>query len=384
MNATKTTTVITPSDLEMHSLDATWPQRRAEFLKLVSPRTLFYTKQQLISAIQLVAQTRGHLQSHHGQVEISNLAYKELRNAIALKNSALNRSWERYCLKKDIDLAEHAVVPRIFRYSGFYLANTTLVYSLIRNWWPSFLPGGPAVSWLFWNALNQTYNTGLDYCNRTISDEDMERYDVSDGKISRMRQFFHHSGLLYSATVSTACLVNWLAAHFLPKKYPAILTRSYLTFIPPTIACFAAHAVTMYGICWKVWRHGVTPLDENNVPVVVTDESGTKVKASKKAGWIALNCNMIQRTATLAAAMVIPSSGMWLLEKKTPVFAKFPKLHTPSYLFLVFATLYGCLPWTISFFPQRMPISVDRLEPEYHSLREKNGSPRVIYIDKGL
>lgn len=377
---------ITLSDLAIHSQFASWNDRRAGFQKSISARNLFHSKEELISSIKYVDKISSMLHTPGcEQIRITQSAASKLQRAKSLKHSAIHPDWERFYKERGEDVLQ-AQIPRVFRYSGFYFFNTLMVSALLINPGASILGVGGAR--IFWSWMNQTYNTGLDYSNRGVSSQEMER--LTSGKDQshlinpQIDNFVKHSGSVYATAVATACSVNWFVSERLPKYFP-ILSRASLRFLPPTIACFGAHGATMYFSCYRAWRHGVNVFDENGKVIQVTNEKGENTSLSKKAGLACLNRNMLQRVVTLVAAMAIPTVGITMIEKNTTLFKRYPRVKLPAFLTLVVGTLYAVLPWTISYYPQQLSISTNKLEKEFQGLQTISGIPiREVYVNKGL
>mmetsp|Transcript_96665 Transcript_96665/g.144713 ORF Transcript_96665/g.144713 Transcript_96665/m.144713 type:complete len:397 (-) Transcript_96665:79-1269(-) len=372
------------TSIDLFSQNASWLEREKAFKTVVSPISLFKGPQAVQESIELISKTKEKLRVF-GTILVSQHDHDALQRAIRLKNAAIHPDWERFYLSKGQSPLQ-AQIPKMFRYSAFYIANTCMVFSLLTNPGASLM--GSGATRIFWTWVNQTYNIGLDFCNRSISLEDMN--NITNGGVSSSAEsFVKHTGSIYACTAFSACTMNYFVAEKLPTLLSPkslignILRNPSFAFLPPTIACFGAHAITIYGSCYKNWKDGVNVFDSDGELVSIKNEFGEEETKSRKAGMIALNRNFGQRVVTLIAAMVTPTIGIALLDR-TNFFRKLPFLRVPTHLGLVVLTLYSVLPWTISYYPQKLPVSTKNLEAPFSNLKNPDGSPRTLFINKGL
>mgnify|MGYP002385642197 CR=1 FL=1 len=76
---------------------------------------------------------------------------------------------------------------------------------------------------------------------------------------------------------------------------------------------------------------------------------------------------------------------MGLIENKTTIFSKFPRMRLPINASIVTAAFGLALPLAISIFPQTGSLPVSKLEESYHQLVDSNGKKiEKVFYNKGL
>jgi len=116
----------------------------------------------------------------------------------------------------------------------------------------------------------------------------------------------------------------------------------------------------------------------------VKDQYGKELGKSKNAGLNALQQVAVTRAVLPLPVLIFPPIIMSWLEQRKFMQGN-PKLKTPAELVVISAMLWAGLPLAIALFPQQSELSVKKLEPQFHSLRDQNGKPiEKVYFNKGL
>ena len=119
--------------------------------------------------------------------------------------------------------------------------------------------------------------------------------------------------------------------------------------------------------------------------VDVIDEDGEVRGQSKKAGRLAIMKCCVARFLWNVPAMVIPTVFMGYLSSKPMWMRVNPRVRMLTEVGLITFFLLAGVPPALGAFPQRESIKANDLEPEFHNLVRKNGSPVLTFnYNKGL
>ncbi|XP_030842111.1 sideroflexin-5 [Strongylocentrotus purpuratus] len=309
---------------------STFLGRYRHFLDIIDPRTLFVSQEKINWAVELLD------------------AYQKGSLPDGVTNKQL---WEAQKIKQAIvhpDTGEKVFMP--FRMSGFVPFGSPIVVGLL-------LPNQTIVSSVFWQWINQSHNAGVNYANRNATKET----PVSSFVMG------------YVGAVTSACsiAVSWLnllvkrGANVSPAKR-MIIQR----FVPFLLLVATASVCNVTLMRFSELRTGIEVMDHNNQVV------GTSKVAAKKA----LLETAMTRAFLPAPLLLIPPIVMTLIENKTSLLKRYPRLNLPVQAFVATAAFAFALPLAISIFPQTSHISTSKLEPEIQELCKE----ATVTYNKGL
>lgn len=305
---------------------STYSGRFQHFLDVIDPRTLVKSDEEVKQAAKLVEQfQRG---------ETSSVTNDELWEALKLKQSAMNPGTGQ-------------IIPRPFRMSSFLPSNVPIVFGMLA------FPG-PAGT-IFWQVVNATYNSLLNYENRS-------------GATVDMAQVAMNYGLAVSTALGLSFGVRALGSR---GKMKQVLDR--VPFVVPYVAVSGAGAANIY----------FTRRMEISDGVPISNENGdVTYGVSKEAGKQGVLKTILTRAVGLPLpVLVLPPLILKALPK--------PK-GTPAAITLELAVitmcLAGALPATIALYPPKLVLDVDTLEPNFRNLVDEKTGQRVkyVYANKGL
>jgi len=234
-------------------------------------------------------------------------------------------------------------IPAAGRMSAFVPANVPLCAFMLMAATP--------VQTIAAQWLNQSYNVVNNYVNRSGATVDW-------GPILQAY------GLAVGSAVSIAIGAGWLV-----KAVPVL--RVMGPFVP-YLAVISAGSSNV----------GFTRMEEwNGQGVPICDADGTDLGLSPMAGQQAVLQTVLTRSCFLPIfPMVVPP----LIMKALPVIGFAPVAIAVECV--VIAGCIGCmLPVALSILPQKMELSVSKLEPQYQNLKDSKGNPVVtVFANKGL
>lgn len=306
--------------------------RVQHFVSVTDPRLMFVKDEELKAALTTVAEYE-----QTGRVPQNDPA--QLWHAKKIKDAIIHPD-------------THEKIPLPLRGSAFVPMNVLIAAGML-------MPGASIATQVFWQWVNQSYNTMFNHANRNASNS-MSQEDVIKS---------------YSAAVAVSCgasvgfNVAFKKATFLAPK-----TKSFLQLFVPFFAVAAANYSNVLLMRWN----------ERTLGIEVTDEDGEVRGKSRVAGAAALNKVALSRVLIPVPVMTVPPVIFHALNQTT-LFVKRPWLRTPMNLTLIAGCLAVGLPVAIAMFPQVESMSVDQLEPEFQALRDKRGNPvQYLYFNKGI
>eukprot|EP00057_Strongylocentrotus_purpuratus_P010135 XP_011664609.1 PREDICTED: LOW QUALITY PROTEIN: sideroflexin-5-like [Strongylocentrotus purpuratus] len=231
--------------------------------------------------------------------------------------------------------------------SGFVPFGSPIVVGLL-------LPNQTIVSSVFWQWINQSHNAGVNYANRNANKGDTYVSFVM-GYVGAEQVLVHSVGLnlLVKRGSKVSPAKRMIIQRFVP--FPAVATASVCN-------------VTL--MRFSELRTGIEVMDHNNQVV------GTSKVAAKKA----LLETAMTRAFLPAPLLLIPPIVMTLIENKTSLLKRYPRLNLPVQAFVATAAFAFALPLAISIFPQTSHISTSKLEPEIQELCKE----ATVTYNKGL
>ena len=133
--------------------ESTYLERLVEFLNVVDPRSLLYTQKQLDDALKLLANPS------------SAKSKQELDEALKIKQAIINPG-------------TNEPIPIMLRMSSFVPMNVPIILGMLTS--TSY------AGTIFWQVVNQSYNSALNYANRSGSNVSTEQiiqsYALAVGK----------------------------------------------------------------------------------------------------------------------------------------------------------------------------------------------------------
>jgi len=118
--------------------------------------------------------------------------------------------------------------------------------------------------------------------------------------------------------------------------------------------------------------------------IYVTDNEGTILGTSKKAGLLAVSETAASRALNATPVMAIPPLLLLRLQR-TEWLKRHPRLTIPVNLALILGVSLVALPCAIGAFPQRQRIHVSSLEPEFLDRESKSGDKiEYVWFNRGV
>lgn len=305
---------------------STYSGRFLHFLDVIDPRTLLTSDDEVLRAADLVKRRQ--------RGEVTGATNEQLWDSLKLKQAAINPG-------------TNEIVVRPFRMSAFLPANVPIVFGMLA--WT-----GP-VGTVFWQVVNASYNSALNYANRSGAEVSVQ--DLAQS---------------YLLAVSTAVGLSFgVRAIGSRGKLKQVLDR--VPFVVPYTAVAGAGAANVY----------VSRRMEITDGVPVTNEAGDKVYGiSKEAGKQGVYKTILTRALGLPLpVLVLPPMIMKVLPK-----VKNPQASIAIELVVITMCLAGALPATIALYPQKLVLDVGTLESPFKNLVDEKTGQRIkyVYANKGL
>jgi tricarboxylate carrier len=210
----------------------------------------------------------------------------------------------------------------------------------------------PAI--LFWQWMNQTYNVVNNYTCRAGP-------EVAMGPLAQS----------YALAVTASCTIA-IGFSRLLKAYPRLQTFGILV---PYFAVISA------GSC----NVAFTRMDEIQNGIDVADRDGTIVGRSIAAGRQAVFQTVTTRSMFIPLISLVGPPLFMKGVYATGVLAAGGAAAMAVEVGAVAVALAFGLPIALSIQPLQMELDVTSLEPQFHALQHKDGSPiRQVYASKGL
>jgi len=318
--------VVPPFSMDKDKFDQeTFYGRLMGMYEYIDPRTLALTTDDLKKAQDLLDNFKAHGKKPDGVSDAD--------------------MWEA---KRNIAVSIHPVTGeellKVGRMSAFVPMNVPLCALMLMADSPSQV--------VFTQWLNQTYNVVNNYVNRS-------------GATVEWAPLLQSYGLAVGASCSIA-----LGAKKLIGAIPALAALG--PFVP-YLAVISAGSANVSFTRMEEWT---------GKGVSVCDEDGKDLGISLKAGQQGVLQTVITRSCFLPIApMVMPIFGMKLL---SPILI-IPGSAVVAELLLITVCISGMLPVALSLLPQKMPLSVSALEPEFQNLKDSKGNPiTTVFANKGL
>eukprot|EP00761_Pharyngomonas_kirbyi_P009738 gb/GECH01009756.1/.p1 GENE.gb/GECH01009756.1/~~gb/GECH01009756.1/.p1 ORF type:complete len:345 (+),score=49.15 gb/GECH01009756.1/:1-1035(+) len=322
-------------DLDKPRFDqATFWGRVRHFFDVIDPRMIFVSNSRVEEAAQLVSDYK------KGKISTDDVSEDQLWQAKKVTNSVLHP-----------DTGEKIPLP--FRMSFQTPANTLIVTGML---------GAHSVgSICAWQIVNQTFNVCVNYANRNASSS------------MTTNQIF---GAYIGAVATSVATATTLKSIVVKRN----MNSGFASRLIPFTAVALAHFFNVGTMRGNEIIDGISLKKPDGTPL-------PEEYKSRKAGSYAVGTTILSRVSHVVPTMVFPPSVMYLLESRTQLFNRFPRLKLPVNAGLVATAIFSALPFCIGMFPQQSSISISDLEPKFRSLDLKNNDgsevTHLIY-NKGL
>ena len=243
-------------------------------------------------------------------------------------------------------------IPIPFRMSAQVPTNTILTVGLLV----ARTPREVILSQLF----NQSFMVGLNYANRNAS--------VQMSNTQLAGSFFVALSSAITAAVGLNTIVNR------SRMSPSV--KDIALRLVPFVAVACANFCNVAAMRSAEIRQGVS--------IFNNQAQEEQVGVSKRAGMLAVGQTIAVRIVSAIPVMVVPPLILRRLEA-IPFVAARPKVSLALNAGLVGLAIMAFLPLTLSVFPQVNSVRTTFLEPEFHSLKDKDGRPlHEVFFNKGL
>mmetsp|Transcript_22230 Transcript_22230/g.26698 ORF Transcript_22230/g.26698 Transcript_22230/m.26698 type:complete len:379 (+) Transcript_22230:365-1501(+) len=318
--------------------EGTFFGRFMHYLEMSDPRMMFVTEAQLNAAKQLIEE------------------FKQRGNDNGASDCPVDDE-ELWTAKRQINACVHPVsgdtnVPPL-RLSGLCFFSLPICAGMLS------VAAQRDVRWqLFWQWINQSYNSLINYANRS----------GNDLSISDMAQS-------YSLAVGASCGI----AYSLDRLVKSPFGKRYLWFALPSIPCVAAWAAGGTNMFFSRWEEVM------GVGAPVRNQNDEVVGMSQVAGTKAVVQTLSSRTFGLPlVALLFPPIVLQAMENKKlipPARGGSPRQQMVRYaadLTVIFSFMLASVPLCISIYPQTIEFDPSELEEEFHSLKGP------LYTNKGV
>ncbi|CAH2354052.1 sideroflexin Fsf1p [[Candida] railenensis] len=249
------------------------------------------------------------------------------------------------------DTGETVILP--FRMSSCVLSNLVVTSGMLT-------PNLGTAGTLFWQVANQSLNVAINTANANKS------HPLTTQQIATS----------YALAVSASCGVALGLNSIVPRlKSISPVTRTVLGRLVPFAAVVSAGVVNVFLMRGEEIRKGIT----------VTTSEGKDVGTSKTAAFHAVGETAASRVINATPVMVIPPLILVRLQKSKFLKGKSKKVEVLTNIGLIFSTSLVALPFALAVFPQRREMSVEKLEPEFHNLKDSKGAPiSTLFFNRGI
>ena len=287
--------------------------------------------------------------------------YKEQERTAKQKNDKLWLTKSEIAqIKKADSIVRSAVhpdtnelIPRYMRFSAYLYANIPINFGLL-------LSNPTTFNIALWQWINQTYYVGVNYANRNAS----SKFTNQDLAIA------------YAAAVVASIGVG-LGVKGRIGKYKSFFTGSkqfFFMFTISFIANAAANVTNLFIIRAKEFKNGIP----------VTTEDGQEVGYSKKVGRSAVLQTALTRALICILPLGLPTISFYLLDKMGMI-PKRKGLNIAQQIVVFSYSVMFAPAMSCALFPQIVKKDVNKLEPEFQSLKDKDGKPiKELYYNKGM
>lgn len=238
------------------------------------------------------------------------------------------------------DTGETVFLP--FRMSSCVLSNLVVTAGMLT-------PGLGTMGTVFWQVANQSLNVAINISNANKS------HPLTTKQISTN----------YTMAVTASCSVALGLNALVPKlKSLKPNTKMILGRLVPFAAVVSAGIANVFLMRSEELKKGIS----------VYDKDGNDLGSSKKAAFYAVGETAASRVINAAPVMAIPPLILVRLQKTRLLRGRSKLAETAVNIGLIFVTALVALPPALAVFPQREIMATEKLEKEFHNLKDKNGN----------
>lgn len=244
-------------------------------------------------------------------------------------------------------------VPFIFSMRGFTPVNIPIVFGLICAKQTTF-------NVIFSQWINQTYNAGWNYCNRNATST------FSSKELS----------MAYVGAVSSSILIG-LGGQWLTRKYGAktgsISWKRFQNGLVSLCALSTAGFINLFLIRYSEIHRGIMVYNKEK------PYGKSKVAAKNAVITSALTRSLLPIPLTIVPAL------LWKMVEIAKLTPKSPKGIIGIDVIVTAISLTVALPLAIAIFKQELTLKNEKLEPQFHKLKDNKGNPiHEFTFNKGL
>lgn len=238
------------------------------------------------------------------------------------------------------DTGETVFLP--FRMSSCVLSNLVVTAGMLT-------PGLGTMGTVFWQVANQSLNVAINISNANKS------HPLTTKQIATN----------YTMAVTASCSVALGLNALVPKlKSLKPNTKMILGRLVPFAAVVSAGIANVFLMRSEELKEGIS----------VYDKDGNDLGSSKKAAFYAVGETAASRVINAAPVMAIPPLILVRLQKTRLLRGRSKLAETAVNIGLIFVTALVALPPALAVFPQREIMATEKLEKEFHNLKDKNGN----------
>eukprot|EP00796_Vickermania_ingenoplastis_P010709 gene10709-7440_t len=259
----------------------------------------------------------------------------------------------RMAVESCVHPTTHEVISPWFRMSMFLPMNYVIVPAMMA---PATLSSFYLTAGVQW--ANQSYNSAVNYCNR--SSDKQPTSDIMKA---------------YAATVVVAVGGNLCAAAWLRRIPPGTAAATVVRATMPFLAVAGAASANLALMRKNEWM-------SSGQGLLVKDEDGVARGTSVIAGRDSLYKCCMARVLWNIPCMVLPTVCAVPLRKFVPAARRNPYI---TEVLLQVVGLTAGVPPALAFYDVTQTLPADRLEPQFHGLKRRDGSPvKELTYYKGL
>ena len=238
----------------------------------------------------------------------------------------------------------------MFRFSSFIPVNIPICFGLITS--------KTVYGQMFWQMVNQSYNVGFNYANKTRTNNN----EISNTELSKM----------YTFAVVSSCTISGLITHFSKNLFNPnhshlvhTLSRGFIPFV----SVFLSSQLNLYFVRRIDMEKGIPVYDSNGV------EYGKSVNMAWNSFTETATCRTIFR---FCSCMFPPLIEYAILKNHVinAIVKTNPMMWTVLRVGIITACLYGSMPLSFAFYPEKMKVNAENSEIQF-----KN---KDLYYNRGI
>jgi len=237
-----------------------------------------------------------------------------------------------------------------FRTSSFIPVNIGVCYGLLTT--------KTIYGHMFWQILNQTYNVGFNYANRSKNSNPMTNNDIIK---------------TYTFAVASSCtvsgMVSYLFKNISSNKY-SHFTHTVSRGLIPFTGVFLSSTINLYYVRKPDIDKGISVYDTKNLKI---DDSNI---AAKNGFYDTAFCRSIFR---FVSCMFPPLIEYWFLknDKVSNYMKSNPNVWMFSRMSIISTCLYISMPLCFTIIPNQIETSGESLEDRFHEYEK-------VRYDRGM